>query len=259
MVMPDYYGFGVSADRPQAYLDAETTAHGNIDAYLAACQLLEDRKVGIPNRLYSFGYSQGGFNSMANLKYVSVHPELGIQFEKVMCGGSPFDVELTWNAYTGGSFHNAIGFVPLTVVSINETQALHIDYAQLFKGVLLDHYGEWILSKEYTLSEINDKLGTDNLSDILDENFMAGNGTAYERVRDVCRRYSLTGGWIPASGTKIILYHSNQDDTVPYANLTAMKNFLDEVAPGSYTAYDGDNGGHVNAVVNYILNIIFEW
>ena len=28
IVMPDYYGFGVSADRPQAYLDAETTAQG---------------------------------------------------------------------------------------------------------------------------------------------------------------------------------------------------------------------------------------
>ena len=40
IVMPDYYGFGISKDRPQAYLDPETTARGNIDAYLAAVQLL---------------------------------------------------------------------------------------------------------------------------------------------------------------------------------------------------------------------------
>jgi hypothetical protein len=124
---------------------------------------------------------------------------------------------------------------------------------------LLENWKEWILSKEYTLLEINDKLGTDNLADILNDDFMAGKGDAYERVMEICRRYSLTSGWAPPSGTKIFLYHSKQDDTVPYANLTAMKTFLDEVAPGSYTASDGNHGGHVNAVVNFILNIIFEW
>ena len=259
MVMPDYYGFGASEDSPQAYLDAETTARGNIDAYLAARQLLEDRSVVIPERLYSFGYSQGGFNSMANLKWVATHPESNLKFEKVMCGGSPFDVELTWNAYTNGTFRNAIGFVPISVVSMNETQGLNIPYGSLFKGALLDNYQDWILSKDYTLTEINGKIGTDNLADILNADFLAGNGSAYERIMEVCHRYSLTSGWTPPSGTKIILYHSNQDDTVPYDNLTAMKTFLDQAAPGSYTAYDGNNGGHVDAVVNYILNIISEW
>ncbi len=259
MVMPDYYGFGASADRPQAYLDPETTARGNIDAYLAARQLLEDRKVALPSRLYSFGYSQGGFNSMANLKYVSGHPELSISFEKVMCGGSPFDVELTWNAYTGGTFRNAIAFVPLSVVSVNEAHQLGIPYGDLFKGALFNNWKNWILSKEFTLAEINEKLGTDNLADILNEDFLAGRGDAHDRIMAVCRGYSLTSGWTPPSGTKIFLYHSNQDDTVPYENLTAMKTFLDGVAPGCYTAYDGNNGGHINAVVSFVLNLVFEW
>ena len=259
MVMPDYYGFGASVDRPQAFLDPETTARGNIDAYLAARQLLEDRKVTLPSRLYSFGYSQGGFNSMANLKYVSEHPELSIRFEKVMCGGSPFDVELTWNAYTGGTFRNAIAFVPLSVVSVNEAHQLGIPYGDLFQGALLSNWKNWILSKEFTLAEINEKLGTDNLADILNEDFLAGRGDAHDRVMAVCRGYSLTSGWTPPSGTKIFLYHSNQDDTVSYENLTAMKTFLDGVAPGCYTAYDGNNGGHINAVVSFVLNLVFEW
>ena len=153
MVMPDYYGFGASVDRPQAFLDPETTARGNIDAYLAARQLLEDRKVTLPSRLYSFGYSQGGFNSMGNLKYVSEHPELSIHFEKVMCGGSPFDVELTWNAYTNGTFRNAISFVPLSMVSFNEAQQLGIPYGNLFKGEMLANWRNWILSKTYKVGQ----------------------------------------------------------------------------------------------------------
>ena len=260
IIMPDYYGFGVSASKPQAYLDPSTTARGNIDACLAAFQILKDRSVTIPGKLYSFGYSQGGFNSMANLKYVSEHPELGITFEKVMCGGSPFDVEQTWSAYTQGTFHNVIGFVPLTVVSINETHSLGLDYATLFKGALLSNWETWILSKQYTLTEINNMLGTDSLSDILNDDFISGRNASYEAVVNVCRSYSLISGWTPpSSGTKIILYHSRQDDTVPFANFTAMKTFLDGAAPGSYSALEGDYGGHFKAALYFIVNTINEW
>ena len=252
LVMPDYYGFGASADRPQAFLDAETTARGNIDAYLAAVQLLKDREVRIPDKLFSFGYSQGGFNSMANLKYVSKHPELSISFDKVMCGGSPFDVELTWDAYTQGTFRNAIAFIPITVVSINESQQLGLAYSDLFKGKLLENWRDWILSKKYSTDWINNKLGTNDLSEVMSDGFMARTGEAYNAIKDVCHRYSLTSGWVPSPETQIILYHSRQDDTVPYDNLTAMKDYLDQVAPGCYTASEGNNGGHINAIIRFV-------
>ena len=264
IVMPDYYGFGASADRPQGYLDAENTAHNSIDAYLAAVQLLKDREVRIPDKLFSFGYSQGGFNSMANLKYVSKHPELQIHFDAVMCGGSPFDVMETWKAYTNGTFHNSLAFVPMTLVSINETHQLGLSYSDLFKGELLAKWPEWILSKQYTTSQISKFLSPDPqhpaaISDILTDDMIAGTGAAFNAIKSFCESYSLTSGWVPPSGTKIILYHSKQDDTVPYANLTAMKAFFGEVAPGCYTAYDGNDGGHIDAVVRFVLDIITEW
>ena len=262
LVIPDYYGFGASADRPQAYLDPETTARGNIDAYFAALQLLNDRNVRVPDKLYSFGYSQGGFNSMANLRYVSMHPELGVSFKKVMCGGSPFDVPLTWKSYTGGAFSSAIALVPLAVVSINETQRLNIGYGNLFKGRLLDNWAEWILSKKYTMSQINQLIGATSLSDIMTDSFMNGelnSSPEYEAIMEVCRRYSLTSGWTPASGTRLYLFHSKEDDTVPYENLTAMKSFLDSAAPGSYTLYEGNYGGHTDAIVSFVQSIISEW
>lgn len=262
IVMPDYYGFGVSSDRPQGYLDAENTAHNSIDAYLAAVQLLEDRGASIPDNLYSFGYSQGGFNSMANLKYVSKHPELEISFKKVFCGGSPFDVMTTWNAYTNGAFHNSLAFVPMTIVSINETHKLGISYSDLFKGALLENWRNWILSKNYTTNEISDLLKANNqnsVSDILNADMIAGTGDVFNAIRAVCEGYSLTSGWTPPSGTKMFLYHSEGDDTVPYENLKAMTDFLDVAAPGSYNQYHAANGGHMDAVLWFILNIIGEW
>ena len=260
IVMSDYYGFGATVDRPQAFLDAETTARGNIDAYLAALQLMKDSRVTIPTTVYNAGYSQGGFNSMANLKYVSQHPELGISFKKTMCGGSPFDVALTWESYLQGGFGRAIGFVPLTVVSMNETQNLGLSYGDLFKGSLLENWEEWILAKKYSLVTLNSKIGTSNLADVMNADFMAGTSAAYNSIMATCRRYSLTSGWAPpgGSGEGIILYHSTEDDTVPYANYTVMKSFLDSVAPG-YTAYDGANGGHVEAMISFIIKVLGEW
>ena len=262
VVMPDYYGFGFSKDRPQAYLDSGTTARGSIDAYLAALQLMADRGITKPDKSLSFGYSQGGFNSMANLKYVTEHPEKGVTFKKVLCGGSPFDVPTTWDAYISGTgFRNAIGFVPMTLVSINESQKLGLSYDRLFKGTLLENWQAWILSKEYTLSQINSRLGTNDLSDILSDEMMEGTGPNFEAVMSVCRRYSLTSGWTPpqASQTKIVIYHSTNDDTVPYGNFTAMKTFLDGSIPGQYTAYDGADGGHVAACISFIQKTIGEW
>ncbi|MBO7547182.1 MAG: hypothetical protein J6T07_01905 [Bacteroidales bacterium] len=270
IVMPDYYGFGATADRPQGYLDAENTAHNSIDAYLAAVQLLKDRNVEIPDRLYSFGYSQGGFNAMANLKYVTEHPELGIRFDKVMCGGSPFDVELTWNLYTDGTFRNSLAFVPMTLVSINETKQLNIPYDRLFKGDLLAHWQDWILSKQYTTTQISNLLSPDPehpaaIADILHEGLIAGTGAAYDAVISVARSYSLVSGWTPPADTRILLFHSKEDETVPYANLASMTTYLESLgihegtAPGSYTIYEGNYGGHINAVVYFVLNTVSGW
>ena len=263
VVMPDYYGFGVSANRPQGFLDAENTAHNSIDAYLAAVQLLEDREVSIPNKLHGFGYSQGGFNSMANLKYVTQHPELGIHFEKVFCGGSPFDVMLTWNAFISGSYRNSLAFIPMMLVSVNETHDLGISYDELFTGDLLDNYKEWILSKQYTTTEISSLLSPDPdnptmVSDILTRDMINGTGSASD-ILSYCDSYSLTSGWTPPSDTELHLYHSEDDDTVPYDNLIKMKDFLDEKGHRNYTLYHGHYGGHMDAVLSYVQRIIGQW
>ena len=269
IVMPDYYGFGASSDRPQAYLDSETTARGSVDAYLAAVQLLTDKGVRIPSNSISVGYSQGGFNSMANLKYVTEHPELDVTFTKVICGGSPFDVGLTWEAYIEENYRNAIGFVPLAMVSMNESQQLGIPYEHIFKKTLLEPVGdgnpkarweEWILSKKYDLDTINGFLGTDDLSDIMSDEIMARTGQYWARIEETCRRYSLTSGWTPPStGTEIVIYHSTNDDIVPYGNFTAMDNYLRKTIPGKYTSISSKDGGHVDACISFIQNTINKW
>ena len=258
IVMPDYYGFGVSKAHPQAYLDPETTARGNVDAYLSALQLLQDRDVAVPATVFNLGYSQGGFNAMANLRYVSSHPELGIRFRRTFCGGSPFDVPKTWESYLAEPLPNAAGFVPLTLVSFNEAQKLGIDYSHIFKEPILSHVQDWILSKQYTLATIKTHIGSSNLSDILTADMMAGTGADFNAILETCRRFSLTSGWTaPADGSWIYIYHSTQDDSVPYANYTAMKDYLNSVASDADIVWQsGANGDHINGCITFVRSII---
>lgn len=259
IVMPDYYGFGASSDRPQAFLDWETTARGNVDAYRAACQLMEDRSVKAGDLRFNYGYSQGGFNAMATLRYVSVHPDLELRFTKTFAGGGPYDVRQTWESYLTGNFGDAIGFIPLTLVSMNESQQLGIDYAALFKEPLLSNWQDWILSKKYTMNLINGHIGDRTIADILTEDMVAGRGPASATVMQTCDRYSLNAGWKPVAGSRIYLYHSNEDNLVPYVNYTRMMTYLESAAPDCELHGSTLSGDHQGACVPFILDVVNQW
>lgn len=65
IVSPDSYGFGVTDDKPQAYLIADATAINHIDAVGAARRLLKKMGYSVADLFAQFGYSQGGHSSMA--------------------------------------------------------------------------------------------------------------------------------------------------------------------------------------------------
>ncbi len=256
IVMSDYYGFGASKDRPQAFLDPETTARGTLNAYYAALQLIEDRNVSVGSVRFNFGYSQGGFNTLANLRYLKEHPELDLKFTKSFAGGGPYDVPGTWSSYLTGNFGNAIGFIPLTLVSMNESQQLGLDYATLFKEPLLSNWREWILSKKYNMASINSKIGQVGIADILTADMVAGRGTSYETIMATAARYSLISGWEPDADSRIWIYHSTQDDIVPYSNLTSLKS---RWSGNSNITWQNGTGDHVTGCISFILNVLNEW
>ena len=262
VVMSDYYGFGVSKTHPQAYLDPETTARGNLDALFCAQQLMKDRSVTLPATFYNIGYSQGGFNAMANLRYVSQHPELGVSFQKSFCGGSPFDVVKTWESYLAETYANALRFVPLTLVSFNEAQKLGLDYSHLFQEPVCSHVQDWILSKQYNTAQIQQMIsnatGSMELSAFMTPEMMSGTGSDFAAIMEVCRRFSLTSGWVkPAAGSSIYIFHSTQDDSVPYANFTSMRNYLSGADHDTIITWDsGDYGSHVDACIQFIVKIV---
>lgn len=257
VVMPDYYGFGASADKPQAFLNSECTAKGSIDAFKTARQILRDRGTLSGRDNYNIGYSQGGFNAIANLKYIHDHPDDGVKFIQTFAGAGPYDINATLDEYLAGKYPEGTVFLPITAISANECGNLGIDYAGLFREPLLSNYQEWILSKKYPAGTIMRNIGTYDISKILTEETIDGSGAGIRKLREVFESFSLISGWSPRNGTKILLYHSTQDDVIPIFNSDELYGYLSSI--GADVKYvKGEGGDHNKAVLAFLQAVASE-
>ena len=77
-ISADYYGFGATAGKHQAYGLADTNGEASIDALIAARTLLADMGYSWDQVIFNLGYSQGGQVAVAALKIATQkHPEIG--------------------------------------------------------------------------------------------------------------------------------------------------------------------------------------
>lgn len=256
VVIADNYGLGVSERFPQSYLDADAVGRSNLDALAAARTILSGKGVSVGSKLYNFGYSQGGYSAMATLRYVSMHPELGIDITHTISGAGPHDINLFYDTVKNDSYPRAAGFFPLAIVSANENGHLGLQYENIFKEPLLSHIDDWVLSKEYNSNRIASLLGTDKLSGIVLPSIVGQTGPEAAALMSYYASNDLTSGWVPAQGSRIFLYHSTQDDTVPCACSDDLNAFLKgfETSRGLTLEYTSTAAGtHTDAVIPFAL------
>ena len=95
VVIPDYIGFGASANLPHPYLDAKSTTQSILDMIRATKEFSTDDKiVAKPTKdLFIFGYSQGGWATMQLQK--SIEKDYSSEFNLIAssCGAGPYSIE----------------------------------------------------------------------------------------------------------------------------------------------------------------------
>ena len=65
MVLPDFYGFGITEDKDQWFCFGTANAHSSLDCLLAAQELLRERGIEQGKFLINAGYSSGGYDAIA--------------------------------------------------------------------------------------------------------------------------------------------------------------------------------------------------
>lgn len=256
VIMPDYYGFGSSADKFQAFLNKTIAGRNNIDAIKAVQAFVKDNNLNVADTMINIGYSQGGYNALASLKYVTDHPELGIIFDKSFIGGGPYSVVTVFEDIIQSGQSPIIDLAALSIISYVENEHLGIQYSELFKEPLLSNVGEWYLSKKYSILELNELIGTQNPADVFTEALTSLSGPVYDKIADAGHRNSLLTGWAPSNGEKLYIYHSKDDEFVSYKNFLLLKEMLDS-NPGNYSVkYTSATGGHQECWLDFIMNTV---
>ena len=267
VVMPDYIGYGKTAELVHPYLNHALCAENSLDALEAgycAFDQLHGGSLKDEWRLYVAGVSQGGANALAVHKYMDTHPEYAESwnFAYSNCAAGPYSPIVTINMYYEKGVLTYPVLFPLVFKSYLTC------YPDILKDVSEDRFysdkyldiksqvDEMLAGKNHDTSEINSfiklelkdlfdssiELSEIRVSDILSEEILDTGSDLYKMVYKCLEANDLTKGWSPVH--KIKLYHSSADDVVPYENsLTLQESFGAEMVTLTRDIMNSDHLG----------------
>ncbi len=213
IVIPDYPGFGASAQLDHPYLITEPTVQSVVDMLYAVKEisLYEFPGVSALNEYYLLGYSQGGWAAMNMHRALELDYADDFNLAGSACGAGPYNLRLLLDEMLGSSTYNMpvyIGYIIHAYSSYDQftnpvTEILNEPYASALDG---------LYDGTKTSGQINSQL-TNSISDLINADFLSGydSDPKYASVRDALARNSITA-W--NSKVPLLMIHGGSDTQV---------------------------------------------
>ena len=250
VAIADYIGYGITSDRIHPYMHTESTAGSVVDMGLAIIPYLEHigRKPESPE-VYLVGYSQGGSTTLAVMNQLQKKHSEDIPIKKVYAGGGPYDLAATFDVSMETGLTGIPCAIPMIVQGVNEGERLGLDMEDFFKEKLLRNYNEWINSKSYTVKQINQKIDSRDLHDIMTDE---GRDKTSKETARLYKALLDNSVLCFRPSAPIYLFHSRDDQTVPFVNAQRAEEY--------FTNCDihkdfGNYGIHSMGCVRFILTV----
>ena len=257
LIIPDYIGYGVTAQEVHPYLVMDVTAHNVVDMYLAVRPWLEavDRIPDDPS-LDLMGYSQGGATTMAvqyliETDYSNADSMDHIMLHRVFAGGGPYDVKATYERFVTTDTAGYPVAVPLVLQGMIKGNKLNMQLSDMMKPFLCDNMDAWINSKRFTSAQINQLIGTKVTHELLTDEAMEQKSEKVAELYKAMTLNSITAyDWDPRA--PVYMMHSIDDETVPYTNATHARSHWKDA---NITYNFGHYGGHVMTCLRFIYTV----
>ncbi len=257
LIIPDYLGYGITADQLHPYLVMDLTARNVVDMYLAVRPWL--KAVGMDpeyDDINLMGYSQGGATTMAveylieNEYWWKEDPDY-IKIHRVFAGGGPYDVKATYERFVTTDTAGYPVAVPLVLQGMIMGNNLNIKMTDLMQTWLYSHMDDWINSKRFTSAQINSFINTKVTHKLLTEEAMNQKSANVAELYKAMTENSITTySWVPEA--PVYMMHSMDDEVVPYTNATNAKSKW----KGANITYNfGHYGSHTKTCLRFIMTV----
>lgn len=214
VVIPDYIGFGASANLPHPYLDAKSSTQSILDMIRATKEYSTDDKVlaKATNDLFIFGYSQGGWATMQLQKTIEKDYSTEFNLKASSCGAGPYSIEYM-NKYIVDKIDYPMPYFLAYLLN-------SYDIMDAFTNPLSDFIQAPYAAKipglfdgKHSGGAINAELTT-QMASFLTPEYRAGYATdaKYAGVRSAFLSNSITA-W--NAKTPMKLFHGADDDLIP--------------------------------------------
>ncbi|MBQ9340713.1 MAG: hypothetical protein IJS13_10350 [Paludibacteraceae bacterium] len=258
LIIPDYMGYGITADQVHPYLVMDQTARNVLDMYIYVREWLKTVNMTPENDdIYLMGYSQGGATTMAiehliETEYNDPSYEDGyIKIHRVFAGGGPYDVKATYERFVNTDTARYPVAVPLVLQGMILGNNLNMQLNDMMKDWLCDKMDNWVNSKKYTAAQINALIGTYHTHDVLKPEGMDQTSRKVAELYKAMTINSITSYyWSPEASVYIM--HSMDDEVVPYTNASNAKaRWKDANIQYNFGHY----GSHIKCALRFIYTV----
>jgi pimeloyl-ACP methyl ester carboxylesterase len=234
VIIPDYPGFGESADIPHPYLIKEPTVRSIIDMLSAVKEMdsgeLPD--ITIKDAVYLMGYSEGGWATLSLHKALELDYSDQFNLKGSVCGAGPYDLNLLFNGMTTITTYP----MPVYIGYIINAYSAYDQFTNPVSDILKEPYASrlsGLYNGTLTSDQINEQLTT-SISDLFTSDFLSGFETdlKYASVRTSLTENSITA-W--KTSVPLLLIHGGGDTSVNPLTTENMYNAMIEAGTSNET------------------------
>jgi len=250
--LPDYLGMGDSQE-VHPYLQSELSASASIDMLLAVKNYCNENEISFSTDLFICGYSEGGYVTMATqIKLESSYTsQFNLKASAPMAG--PYDVEATADGLMTIASYSSPALIGFILYSYSEYNDV-VNLSEVFKAPYAAQI-PGLFDGTKDLATINASLTTD-MTALLNQTFVNDFNTNNTNSLRLAFRENSLLNWNPKS--PIRLYHSMEDEIVPYAISVNAQQVLSAKSSSTVELITVPTGSHVNAAVPIVL-FALEW
>ena len=248
VIMPDYVGYGLSRHEVHPYLHWRNAAQTAIDLLNRMPSLLDYYGYSYPNDVVVTGYSQGAAVALGVVRMLEEQGETTPWIvRKLYAGAGPYDPAATYLYSVERDTMGIPAAIPLIVMGLSDAYDLGFELEDFFLDPLLSNYDEWLLSKEYSVQQINQNMGSIVMSELMTPESLDPNHPIADMLYEVLLSNSNVGYDLLSPA---YFLHSIDDEVVPLLN---TENLMNQMPNDDLISYDIDHyGSHMQASVPFM-------